>query len=168
MDQKGLSLIEALIVILIISIVTTIAVPAWQQMMLRQSVNSIATRLQQLITASHDASLLRHHIVTLCGASDAIHCDGDWHHVISFIDPNKQRELPDTRSLLAQQQFKQAIHISLKAFPSKKYLSFDAKGLLNNSNGTFTVSSWPWQVTLTMSKAGRVTKKIEEIQHAES
>ena len=168
MDQKGLSLVETLTVIMLISIVATIAVPAWQSMMQRQSVNGAVTRLAYLVAKSHDVSLTRHQIVTLCGATDGHHCDGNWHRIILFVDPRKQRETGAAQALLAQQQFNQATQITLKAFPSKKYLSFDAKGLLNNSNGTFTVSNWPWQATLTMSQTGRTTKVTEVVEHAAS
>lgn len=168
MDQKGLSLVEALIVVLMVSIIATIAVPAWQRMIQRQSVNAIAMRLEHLIAQSHDVSLLKHQVVTLCGATDGEHCDGNWHQVILFLDANKRRAVTAPQSLIARQQFDHAIDITLKAFPSKKYLSFDAKGLLNNSNGTFTVSSWVWQVTLTFSQAGRVTKVTKAIEYAQS
>ena len=78
--SRGLTLVEVMVVLALVVIVATFAMPTWRHWLARQE---LANRAQTLATALERArteAIKRGHRVNLCKSPDAATCadDGDW------------------------------------------------------------------------------------------
>ena len=78
--QAGLTLVEVVVALAILSIVTALAVPAWGYWMARQELANRAQALSTALTRTRTEAIKRGHRVNLCKSADAATCadDGDW------------------------------------------------------------------------------------------
>ena len=150
--QRGISLIELLIGILLLSLMLSMAVPAWQHTLGRYQHQRTLHRLAQLIITARSLSLLHQTTVTLCPSTTPPTCIAQWQAPLIIKDTHDH-------ILLHTPGLDSGESLTLSAFPSNRYLQFNAVGLLKNSNGTFTYchgDHTPQDNQLVVSRSGRV------------
>jgi prepilin-type N-terminal cleavage/methylation domain-containing protein len=76
---RAFTIIELLLVLLILSIILTIAIPSWHKMMRKNRALAYIDRLQAAIRFTRSAAILLGEPVTFCGSSNHQDCDGLWH-----------------------------------------------------------------------------------------
>lgn len=150
--QRGISLIELLIGILLLSLMLSMAVPAWQHTLGRYKHQRTLHRLRQLITTARSLSLLHQTPITLCPSTAPPTCIAQWQQPLIIKDTHDH-------ILVHSPALDSGETLTLSAFPSNRYLQFNAVGLLKNSNGTFTYchgGDTPHDNQLVVSRSGRI------------
>jgi len=79
-SEAGLTLIEVVVALAILSVVTGLAVPVWRHWIARQELANRALALSTALTRARTEAIKRGHRVNLCKSVDASTCadDGDW------------------------------------------------------------------------------------------
>lgn len=137
--SRGFTLVEAVIVLAISSIILAMASNAWQHIRERSAArNSILMLANTLASARHAAQTLRTP-VSLCGSGDGISCNQQWQHgILVFLDRAGTGSPATSADILS---FSQSGHpharMTWRGFGSSR-MGFDARGLASASNGTFT------------------------------
>lgn len=141
--QQGLTLIELLATLAVLSIVLTQGVPSLQTLFLKQRASSQTNQLFLALTLTRNEAIKRGHTATLCASSDGLHCtqaqtdwSGGW---LLFIDDNNDQQ-PNDSDTLIQVQAALSPTTSL-SWNRTGPLHFDARGQAVSSNGTFTLCS---------------------------
>ena len=99
--RAGITLIELLICLAIISIVSFVAIPTFNDMYQNANSNSSINQLSRFIRYTQSEALSRRARVTLCPSSTGIHCEQDWHlGIMIFIDENNDQVRSEEEPLL--------------------------------------------------------------------
>ena len=89
--NKGFTLIELMIVMVIVSILTMIAAPSFRSVMADNRATSTANELLYALQVARTEAIKRNAMVSLCPSSDQATCtgNGNWHlGWIIFLDVN--------------------------------------------------------------------------------
>lgn len=88
----GFTLFEIMTTVAIISILTMIAIPYFNEILVTNDVNHIKKTLTIHIQKAKSDAQIHHKNVTLCASEDFIVCSNDWNKgFIGFFDNNKNR-----------------------------------------------------------------------------
>ncbi|UTO20152.1 MULTISPECIES: GspH/FimT family pseudopilin [Acinetobacter] len=122
----GFTISELLIVITIFSVLIWIAIPSFQELLIKNEANQIKKVLTIHIQKAKSEAQIRHKNVTLCASLDLINCHHNWNNgMIGFLDINNNR-LRDPDEIL------------LYAVPlNYKYGNLDWRGTLRVNSVTF-------------------------------
>lgn len=95
--QRGLSLMELLVVMGLVSVLAGLAVPALGSLLLKRQVESAAEALVSDLRLARSEAIRRAAVVTLCSSTDGTACSDDaaWSQgwlVFADTDANQQRE----------------------------------------------------------------------------
>jgi type IV fimbrial biogenesis protein FimT len=138
--MKGMSLLELLITLGILSVLLSISMPDFEELV--ESVSADAT-LRQLATAiqlGKSAAITNRTTVTLCKSVDGLNCGGNWQDgVLVFTDRNRDRAINEDDRLVRHITFPNGKgHIRFRAFQNKQYLQLTSLGVTHSQNGNFT------------------------------
>ncbi len=102
--HKGLTLIELIIVILIISIILISALPLYNTFQARQESQLIAVKLRMHLQQAKNNAVLYRSNVVICSSEDLNSCsDSAWETgFISFLDINQNRNLEQDERILSR------------------------------------------------------------------
>ncbi len=91
-DQRGLTLIELLVTLMVLSIVVGIAIPSFREMILNNRISSQLNTVSGTVAFARNSASSRPGVsVTLCSSTDGASCNGgaNWENGwIVFIDEN--------------------------------------------------------------------------------
>ena len=140
MHNKGLTLIELLIVIAIAATVATIAMPSFKDLLNRQEINGQANLLFSMLYLARSEAVKRNSVVTICKSSDGQVCGGLWADGwLMFADTDSDGSLDEDELIIAQGQISDKIAVGWVAFGSNNYIRFTSRGMTLAQNGTFTI-----------------------------
>ncbi len=157
----GFSLFESLITLFIIAILSFIAIPSLQSLLLQGRADSNLSEITRAIQLARWQSITGGHRVTLCPL-EGIRCSGDWRRgITTFIDINGNMQIDPDEMAFAH----------LNPIPANDFLIYPRKGISFRSdgslagfyNGTFHYCAGDdkgkFSASLTVSQTGRVTQK---------
>ncbi|MEX1198073.1 MAG: GspH/FimT family pseudopilin [Pseudohongiellaceae bacterium] len=139
-SMDGLSLIELLCTLAIITALTTAALPAWQPLVQQQEGKRVMRGLVSLLNNARTAAVQENQPVTVCPAApDSLQCDSTWSRgAIAFIDPPGHRKASDDTLLHRLQWPANSGELRWRAFGNRQYLVINSRGQIRHQSGNFT------------------------------
>ncbi|MCC5884260.1 MAG: GspH/FimT family pseudopilin [Halomonas sp.] len=154
--QRGLTLIELLIVIAVASLLMGWAVPGLQAMSARQEVAAEAHRLRVALSLGRNTAITRRSAVIVCPSPDRLSCNmDDWSAPLAIVlDPLAGNAFsPD--ALLRVVEGGRGVSVSYRQ--DGKPVRYGMLGRSSGHNGTFRICGRHGQGTeLVLSNFGRV------------
>ena len=138
-QQKGITLIEMLVVLMIVAMVLVMATPMYDHHRARIDAETSMAQLQTAIQMARLSALSYGVPVTLCPSQDKEHCQGDWSQgLMVFTDPEQAHQMTKESHVLRVFQLNlPRAQLSLRAFPESHYVTFLPRGYNHRQNGTF-------------------------------
>jgi len=158
----GYTLVELLTVLAIVTVLFSLAVPAYRALVTQ---NQIATQVNQLVAAINFArseAIHSHQVVTLCKSKDSQSCSGTWSDGwIIFVDRQISGAVVSANDILrVYQALPAGSLLKWVGLRSNDYLQMDPSGATHGQTGTFFYypqSSQPDLVSkIIVSNTGRV------------
>jgi type IV fimbrial biogenesis protein FimT len=78
MNKKGFTLIELMVVLSIIGILTSLALPSFESFIRKQESSGQINHLYTSLYLARSEAVKRNQTVTICKSSTKSHCGGDW------------------------------------------------------------------------------------------
>jgi len=136
--HKGLTLFELMIVLIILAILTSLAVPSFKDIYRKQQVDGELNILFTLIYFARSEAIKRNKVVTICKSDDGNLCGGDWTNGwIVFADEDKDGNRDAGDTFISSGKVDEGYQLSWSAFGSNNYIRFTANGLTVSQNGSF-------------------------------
>lgn len=142
--QRAFSLFELLITLVVASILTSLAVPAFKQLIVH---TRLTTQVNGLLTDLHLArseAIKRGQPVVLCKSQDGQYCTGDdaWHEGwVMFVDSNFNHLVDPDETIIRVQGAQSSLKTRLNASGGSHrnhYLGYRPDGM-SGKRGTFTI-----------------------------
>ena len=89
--QKGFTLIELMVVVALVAIITTIAIPSWNAMIAKNRVRAAVNDWTQSFYFARSEAVRQNTSVTICASSDGSSCTASGYEagwIVKVIDPN--------------------------------------------------------------------------------
>jgi type IV fimbrial biogenesis protein FimT len=138
MNKKGFTLIELMVVLSIIGILTSLALPSFESFIRKQESSGQINHLYTSLYLARSEAVKRNQTVTICKSSTKSHCGGDWSDGwLMFEDINNNGSFDLGESLITTGQLKTGYTLRWSAFGSTSYIRFDKNGMTASHNGTF-------------------------------
>ena len=152
------SLIEISVVIIVIAVIASFAIPSYHQYMAAQEAKKVPKTLTLYIQkAKHESLLFRQNII-LCASTSFKECNNDWNNgYMVFIDKNKNRDYDLVEPILAFENMQLRYGtLSWRGFGNRRIIFEGNSGLPLSSNGTFQYCSDQYHNhrKLTLSRMG--------------
>ncbi len=160
--QAGFTLTELMITLSMVTILTTMALPAFSSMLEENRIVSKVYELVAQLNYAKNVAVTSNKQVVLCKSSDGAYCDGgaSWAEGwIIFADTSRNREREDDEPLVRVKQVSDKSNLDFRAFGSDDYVAFQPTGMLKMGNGTFTFCPKNNEIpprAVIISKTGRV------------
>ncbi len=163
--QLGISLIELLITLTIISILTMITIPGLHELMQQAQDNAVKDEILRLIKVANNEAQLQKKSVTICHSSNLRSCRGDWSQgQIVFVDIAGDGEVHHQNQIITVNQMQSGRgRMRIRFYPFyRTYLQFHPLREENNDNGKIwycrNQSSLPvWAIDVSQSGETHVT-----------
>lgn len=139
-SMEGLSLIELLCALVIITVLTTAALPAWQPVLRQQEGKRVMQGLIAMLNNARTAAVQENLDVTVCPAAPgSLQCGGPWHRgAIAFIDPSGTRNASSATLIHRLQWPENGGELHWRAFGNRQYLVINSRGHIRHQSGNFT------------------------------
>ncbi len=156
----GFTLIECLIAVIVLGIVLTFSVSAYQHWRSFAESKKTLTELSSAISLTESYALTTRRSVTLCQSQSGQSCDGQWSEgFVVFFDENNRHQIEDlSERIKIFTAIGSSGTLSFYGFPSSNYWHYQAKIGQNQQNGSFVycdqgAEGQDW--VLVLSKTGR-------------
>lgn len=133
--NSGFSLVELLILLSLIAIVATLAIPSYRLLICKTRVRVTTAQLMRLITQAREMAIHYQTAVIICGSQSGIDCDGEWAQgqLIAIKQPRKE--------LSAYPELAQGIRVEWRSnLGHNQFLEFGPMGLPEGQWGSFWLS----------------------------
>ena len=162
MKNRGFTLVELLVTLVVVSILLSVGVPSFSSMITNNAVNADRDTLFNSLIYARTEAIKRGETISICKSSNLTTCDasvewGDgW---IVFEDTNGNGALSGETILRVQEALKRNISVS---FDGGNFVTFDGLGKASATSGTFSFShssgNADYDRAVTLSATGRARK----------
>ncbi|ALM51273.1 GspH/FimT family protein [Halomonas huangheensis] len=128
--QRGTTLLEVLLVLAIVAVLITTALPAGRHLTIKQDIISDTQQLRQALTLARSTAIMTQHTVILCPSHDGRQCDNDWSAPLI---------LRDTQSADILHRFPAARTTTIRFRNDDRAVRFQPTGRASGHNGTFVI-----------------------------
>jgi len=139
--QRGFTLVELLVVLVLIAVVLAGAVPAIDGLVREKRADGIERVFFTSLARAKQAAVTRRQRVALCPSRNGRAClpKGLWHQGwIMFVDADADRR-PDPNESILERQGKLPDAVSLVSSRYRRVITFQPTGTAGGSNATFTL-----------------------------
>ncbi|WP_020410263.1 GspH/FimT family pseudopilin [Hahella ganghwensis] len=165
MKQKGFTLVELMVTIVVLALVLTVGVPSFQSMIVSNSVTADRDILFNALIYARGEAVNRGEMVTVCKSSDLADCStttswgNGW---IVFIDEDDDGSVDTGETILRVGEALDA-SVSASTSPSVDRVTFTSRGQLSGSSTatTFTFShssGTSYDKSVGVSSTGRASR----------
>ncbi len=137
---RGWSLLELLVVLVVLAIVTTQAVPAFEALLARNRLAISSNEILGALVAARQTAVSRNVAVSFCAGSPQAGCHGDWSRQewMAFIDQGRDGRLDPGDELRSVYRLTPTARLVLAANgPFGKAIVFRSSGLARSVTGAF-------------------------------
>lgn len=137
---QGVSLLELLCALAILTIVLSIAAPAVSSFKQKQQVRSVQTDLLKMTRLARYLAMTRQARVTLCPLTELGICKREWTESLStFVDSNGNRRLDPGEDIVGILQLPGEITLHWRGMLPANSIHFSGQGVTFVSNGTMSI-----------------------------
>ncbi|MCH9769838.1 MAG: GspH/FimT family pseudopilin [Gammaproteobacteria bacterium] len=141
----GWSLFEILIVLMLMAILTTLAVPSWYRFWQRHQIKLASRQLASLIHFARELAIVKQQSIQLCASDDGLRCSNAW----------AQKIIVRSRTKVWRQAQLNVSRLTWRGGLGRQQLQFLATGM-SAQLGSFYLSSQHYQCRLRIIYSGRV------------
>ncbi|GAA3927887.1 GspH/FimT family protein [Litoribacillus peritrichatus] len=159
MSQKGFTLVELMVVLAVVAVTFTFAIPAMKTIIQNNNVSGETNRLAASIRYARSEAVTRNQIITLSNKGGISQWRGGWEIFVDASGGNSHYKASE--DVLVRREVDAHPTVSLKSTKDgENWLSFNADGSLRENNDvTFFVCDSKQSVlgnAITISRTGRV------------
>ena len=173
--ERGFTLVELIITLLIAALITTVAVPSFMTIIVNNRTLSITNSLVTDLHLARSEAIKRAQTVTLCKTvtvGDDIRCDEDvaWNDGWTiFVDSNSDQIVNDDETILRVQNAL-ADTVVLDYNSTRQFIDFLPSGRTNNRFGSFSFCDFSNTVIrqVVIANTGRVRAEKDEVHFTET
>ncbi|XOZ33468.1 GspH/FimT family protein [Halomonadaceae bacterium KBTZ08] len=136
--ERGLTLLELVIVLVVVGIVASMAVPGFQSLIEDTTRRSQMQSMVGLFNLARIRAVSEATIVTVCPLDGSDQCTGDWHQPVHvFADPDNQRALANNTTVFRVRKPVQSgswrVHVG-----NRGYFQYRPNGMVRGTLGNLT------------------------------
>ena len=170
-QAKGVTLIELMIVLSIGAVLTTMALPSFNNLLQSAAARSATSALSVSINQARIGAAMRGQQVVVCPSSNQSNCNPDsrWHHGwIAFIDINQDSERGANEEIISVAQA-QTSGIAILSTSGRQRIRYQPDGSASGTNLTLTVCDRRGPAsarTLVINNSGRLRSGVPTASQA--
>ena len=138
--HAGFTLVEAVICLAVLTLLLTLGVPAYQELIIRNSMAAARNTVVSQLHLARSEALKRRYKTILCPSADGHSClsEYEWQSgILVFADLNGNKALDTGEPLLRYQQFDGA-GIRILTSTGRRRIAYKPNGMASGYNATFT------------------------------
>lgn len=138
--EKGISLIELLVTSAVVIVLTTLAVPTFQQLKMQQESYQVYSEVVSALNFTRSSAITSKTTTTLCPNDNNNKCGKDWSNgILIFTDKNQNGKYDKLSDTILKTTAKPHHPHSLKwsSFGNRPFIRYTPLGHTLNQNGTF-------------------------------
>jgi type IV fimbrial biogenesis protein FimT len=128
-NQRGFTLIELMVVIIIAAILLTIAVPSFSTLIKRNNVDSLQSKLSSALATARTEAASRNKVVTICHSDDESTCSGTWSDGWIVFEDNDYSKSVTTGDVLID-VYRNSGQYTIDSGDARTSISFNAQGFI--------------------------------------
>lgn len=145
-QQEGLTLVELSVVIVIIGIIASVAIPYFQSILARQEMKNVSFLIPHILLNARHEAFVRKQDVVVCPSVDGVKCTNHslWqNYLLTFVDTNHNRQKDDYELLISNHHLdlKYATLTRLGARHANYIMYKQSNALPQGSQGSFMYCS---------------------------
>ena len=91
--SSGFTLIELMVLLALLSIVTSMALPSFKQLIIKQQQLALSSEITRSLAFARAEAVLNRQKIAVCGSTDGINCSTQWQHGWRVFNMNSKQTI---------------------------------------------------------------------------